>query len=216
MSERTPLSPGDTSPGRGWVKRRSLRQDEQSPTQKTGEPPQEPEEHRPEERWAPTQGLAFRYPTRYTFDIGRLLAQLEVDDEHAGLRLPYVGGRWYFLTWTPAVACLLCVSGGVLVLVPSLRSRSLASIFGIFLQASDSKVSALALQRFSLSDDKDLSRPCSARSSTCLDGHAENDVDLICDGRVLSYADKDSSTQASACGSCASDIGGQPASCCGC
>ena len=37
--------------------------------------PKEPEGHRPEERWAPTQGLAFRFLTRYMFNTGQLLAQ---------------------------------------------------------------------------------------------------------------------------------------------
>ena len=61
-------------------------------------PSREREGRRPEERWAPTQGLAFRYLTRYIFDTDRLLPQLEVVDGRAGLPLLHVGDRswWYF------------------------------------------------------------------------------------------------------------------------
>ena len=96
-SERTPLSSATTNPRRGWLKRGELCQDEQSPMQKTGEPPQGPEGRRPEERWAPTRGLVFRYLTRYFFDTGRLLKLSEVDDGRAGLRLLHVGGRFWVL-----------------------------------------------------------------------------------------------------------------------
>ena len=48
-----------------------LCQVKQSSPQKTGEPRREPEGRRPEERWAPTQILAFRYLTRYIFDSWR-------------------------------------------------------------------------------------------------------------------------------------------------
>ena len=38
-------------------------------------------------------GLAFRFLTRYFFNTGQLLAQWEVDDGHAELRLLRVGDR---------------------------------------------------------------------------------------------------------------------------
>ena len=51
---------------------------------------------RPRTGRAPTKGLAFRYLTRYIFDTGGPLAQLDVDDGRAGLRLLHFG--LYFLS----------------------------------------------------------------------------------------------------------------------
>ena len=65
----------------------------------------------PKNGGAPTQGLAFRFLTRYIVDTGRLLAQLEVVVGRAGVRLLRVGGRWYFLTSNPVVTRLLYMSG---------------------------------------------------------------------------------------------------------
>ena len=76
--------------------------------------PPEPEGRRPEGRWAPTQGLVFRSPTRYIFDTDRLLAQLVVDDGRAGLRLLHVGGRswWFFRNTTFIVWMLVQITRG--------------------------------------------------------------------------------------------------------
>ena len=81
-------------------------QDEQGPLQRQRNPPlrdrgaptQGTVGAVPRTGRAPTQELAFRYRTRYIFDIDRHLAQLEVDDGRAGLRLLHVGDRswWYF------------------------------------------------------------------------------------------------------------------------
>ena len=79
------------------------------------------------------RGLAFRSLTRYIFDTDLPLEQLEVDDGRAGLRLLHVGGRWYFLTWTPAVTSLLYVPGSVPVLVAKSMVSTTVVIFGMCL-----------------------------------------------------------------------------------
>ena len=77
-----PHSPLQLLPQTWLADARGLCQDEQSPPQKTGEPPSPPQEsegRRPEERWAATQGLALGTLRGTFFDTGRLLAQLEID-----------------------------------------------------------------------------------------------------------------------------------------
>ena len=62
---------------------------------RNGEPPPSPVNLKgadPRNGGAPTQGLAFRFLTRYFFDTGRAFAQLEVVVGRAGLRLLRVGG----------------------------------------------------------------------------------------------------------------------------